>query len=508
MNNSVSEEDEMFSPDEYVDIINPETKSSYEGKIISIKGELIIVENLHKRKEEKYKRSDKRIIKQWIPGNPIKKLNRVDFQLKGTEFWVEGIVIDIKPNNKLLIKYKNNNNFKPFIEEIVDIDDTRLAKPGYYTKYDSDTNKLLASTVIQENKSKINGNVQKILNNKRKRSDENSDSLSLNEEDKFLKLLLEKNLTMNVVSGDGNCMFRAVSDQVYGTDKHYAILRQKCMDYIELLKSFFEPYIDEDFDKYIKRMREDKTWGDDIELEALSELYSRPIEIFNESAKPLKTFHENINCSDSPTKYIKFSMSPIRLSYHKKNHYNSIVPIKSDKINYRRYQDSLITTPPGIYESKTIAYCNIEEYDFQRTIQMSDRLKKNLSKKLENMANNIDLNEEKEEKEENTKNKKIKKEDKEIIEEKNKQFDKEKDDDKESENENKEKNKKGKDISHSKSKKLGNQDDNDDYFLSIPEIRQILDCGFDYNDIKEAYQVCEGDKETMVNYLLQKQKNN
>ena len=87
-------------------------------------------------------------------------------------------------------------------------------------------------------------------------------------------------------------MFRAVSDQVYGTDEPYQILREKCMDYLVILKRYFEPYIDEDFDSYIKRKRKDKVWGDDVELEALSEIYNRPIEIYKESNKPLKTFHE------------------------------------------------------------------------------------------------------------------------------------------------------------------------------------------------------------------------
>ena len=112
MNKSSIEEEENFAPDELVDIINPKTQQSYEGKIISIKGEKIIVENLKTRQEKAYNKDEKRVIKQWSPGKPLKKFNRVDFQLKGTEYWVEGIVIDIKPNKEVLIKYKNHNNFK------------------------------------------------------------------------------------------------------------------------------------------------------------------------------------------------------------------------------------------------------------------------------------------------------------------------------------------------------------------------------------------------------------
>jgi hypothetical protein len=56
------------------------------------------VENLKTRKEKMYKKNDKRIIKQWSPGKPIKRYNRVDFQLKGTDYWVVGVVARIMPN--------------------------------------------------------------------------------------------------------------------------------------------------------------------------------------------------------------------------------------------------------------------------------------------------------------------------------------------------------------------------------------------------------------------------
>jgi len=33
-------------------------------------------------------------------------------------------------------------------------------------------------------------------------------------------------------------------------------------------------------------------WGDDIELQALSEIYNRPIELFAYNLTPMRTFHE------------------------------------------------------------------------------------------------------------------------------------------------------------------------------------------------------------------------
>lgn len=33
-------------------------------------------------------------------------------------------------------------------------------------------------------------------------------------------------------SGDGNCLFRSVSDQLYGDEKYHGEIRKLCMDYI------------------------------------------------------------------------------------------------------------------------------------------------------------------------------------------------------------------------------------------------------------------------------------
>lgn len=37
---------------------------------------------------------------------------------------------------------------------------------------------------------------------------------------------------MKVVAGDGNCMFRAVADQVYGDEEMHEKVRACCLDYM------------------------------------------------------------------------------------------------------------------------------------------------------------------------------------------------------------------------------------------------------------------------------------
>ena len=62
--------------------------------------------------------------------------------------------------------------------------------------------------------------------------------------------------------GDGNCLFRSLADQLYNNPARFNEIRQGVVDFIELNKEDFEPFIvDESFDAFCKNMREDGTWG-------------------------------------------------------------------------------------------------------------------------------------------------------------------------------------------------------------------------------------------------------
>ena len=83
-------------------------------------------------------------------------------------------------------------------------------------------------------------------------------------------------------------------------------------------------------------MSQNGFWGDDLEIQAMSEIYKCPVEIFAYSDKPMKTFHESVGSS-----------TPMRLSYHGRSHYNSVV--EKD----RHYP--LLLTAPGDHEAKLLA---------------------------------------------------------------------------------------------------------------------------------------------------------
>ncbi|KAE8733050.1 hypothetical protein F3Y22_tig00001644pilonHSYRG00465 [Hibiscus syriacus] len=124
-----------------------------------------------------------------------------------------------------------------------------------------------------------------------------------------------KGLEVKRMLEDGNCLFRAVADQVYGDSEAYDLTRQMCIDYMEREGDHFSQFITEGFTSYCKRKKRDKVYGNNVEIQALSEMYNRPIHIYFYSIEPINIFHGSYN-TDTP---------PLRLSYHHGNHYNSLV---------------------------------------------------------------------------------------------------------------------------------------------------------------------------------------
>ena len=499
--------EEKFYIEEIVDIINEKKEESYEGKIIGIKDDKIIVFNVNKNREECYDKNERKVIKAWGQYRPLQIYNRVDLELKDTSYWVEGIVLDIdEDNNKVLVKYQNNNRYKRIQKEWIDLETKRIYPIGMYTKFDKSNN--LLSSNLSLSKSEININ-NKLLG---KKTMSNSTPLNEEQEIKFQKIMENNGFLIKKVVGDGNCMFRAFSDQVYGSEKYHNVLREKCMDYLVIQKRFFQEFIEGDFDCYINEKRKDGIWGDDIELEALSEIYNRPIEIYSGSEKPLRCFHEDKKLYlDNTNKGI--IITPIRLSYHGRKHYNSIIPKKDDTNKYRDYIDNIIRTKPGEYEKKIISFAKDNEERLDKGIQLSEEEYRNYLKKffsgkkkeeildeiilklnkISEKIHNIKKDKEESSKKENNKSNQnkddLKIEEKELEkEEKKEEIKKEKN----NENEGNIKDKKNNE----------NNEYNDNEYLNNPIIKSAIELGFDLDSAILAWSKYEDNKELAINYLI------
>ena len=79
-------------------------------------------------------------------------------------------------------------------------------------------------------------------------------------------------LRVEPMAADGNCFFRALSDQRWGDDSHHAALRRDVVEYMKKNREAFEPFIEDDekWDTYVARMSEDGAWAGNVELQAAS----------------------------------------------------------------------------------------------------------------------------------------------------------------------------------------------------------------------------------------------
>lgn len=133
----------------------------------------------------------------------------------------------------------------------------------------------------------------------------------------FRKALKQDGLEIREQEGDGNCLFRAVSFQVYGDPNMHMDVRNQCLDHMAKDEEHFSLFVEgEKFDDYIERKRREGVHGNNPEIQAISELFNRPVEVFTpeNGAKPLNIFQSDYKTSDVP----------IRLSFHD-NHYDAVV---------------------------------------------------------------------------------------------------------------------------------------------------------------------------------------
>ncbi|XP_047230081.1 OTU domain-containing protein 5-A isoform X2 [Girardinichthys multiradiatus] len=142
------------------------------------------------------------------------------------------------------------------------------------------------------------------------------DPATVEQEHWFEKALREKKgFVIKKMKEDGACLFRAVADQVYGDQDMHEVVRKHCMDYLVKNADYFSNYVTEDFTTYINRKRKNNCHGNHIEMQAMAEMYNRPVEVYQYSTEPINTFHGIHQNNDEP----------IRVSYHRNIHYNSVV---------------------------------------------------------------------------------------------------------------------------------------------------------------------------------------
>ncbi|XP_067826200.1 OTU domain-containing protein 3 [Heptranchias perlo] len=83
----------------------------------------------------------------------------------------------------------------------------------------------------------------------------------------FANQLLAMGLKLREVPGDGNCLFRALGDQLEGHSRNHLKHRRETVDYMIKHRQDFEPFVEDDvpFDRYVMNLEKPGTFvGNDV----------------------------------------------------------------------------------------------------------------------------------------------------------------------------------------------------------------------------------------------------
>jgi OTU domain-containing protein 5 len=171
-------------------------------------------------------------------------------------------------------------------------------------------------------------------------------------------------LVIKLVGEDGACLFRSVSDQIYGDEEYHGMVRQQTCDYMAKNGDYFQNYLTsgENILDYINRKRHPRSLGNHLEIQAMSELYNRPFEVYEYSIAPVKCLSraQNVN------------RIPIRISYHRKCHFNSLYdPNASPKLGLGLGLSKTFRTPDCLQEELEKRKENIMKLE---TSMMTDKI--------------------------------------------------------------------------------------------------------------------------------------
>ncbi|KAG2496057.1 hypothetical protein HYH03_005976 [Edaphochlamys debaryana] len=134
-------------------------------------------------------------------------------------------------------------------------------------------------------------------------------------------------LRIKDITGDGNCFFRALGDQLHGDEGVHPQLRHRVVSYMVEHEEDFAPFVedDESFGTYVARMKKDGTWAGYMEVVGASRCLEANLTIYQSGQPRWRVI--NHDESTAPM---------LHLSYHDGQHYNSV-----------RMKDDYSTGPPA-----------------------------------------------------------------------------------------------------------------------------------------------------------------
>ncbi|KAI9004808.1 hypothetical protein CLU79DRAFT_850150 [Phycomyces nitens] len=150
---------------------------------------------------------------------------------------------------------------------------------------------------------------------RRSRNSRLDDSGDLNSQLKELQLCTKD------IAGDGNCLFRALSDQYYGSDRKHKEIRQEVCRYMRDHEDDFRFFVEDDrsFEDHIRFMETNGTYGGNMELVAFARLSSINIKVYQPGLIYVISGFDDTDEADSNNEVLT-----LHIAYHSWEHYSSI----------------------------------------------------------------------------------------------------------------------------------------------------------------------------------------
>uniref|UniRef100_A0A8C9V877 ubiquitinyl hydrolase 1 n=1 Tax=Scleropages formosus TaxID=113540 RepID=A0A8C9V877_SCLFO len=92
-------------------------------------------------------------------------------------------------------------------------------------------------------------------------------------------------LYRKMTARDASCLFRAVSEQLYRSQRFHHKVRQDCVTFMRANRCNFEPFVEGSFEKYLERLEDPTETAGQVEIKALSLLYRRVFVIYRYPGK-------------------------------------------------------------------------------------------------------------------------------------------------------------------------------------------------------------------------------
>ncbi|KAK3233845.1 hypothetical protein CYMTET_55884 [Cymbomonas tetramitiformis] len=95
--------------------------------------------------------------------------------------------------------------------------------------------------------------------------------------------------------GDGNCLFRSISNQLFGTQDWHGHIRARACEWIDQRRESYMPFFDgrsQDFTRWLNRMKRSRVWGNELTLRAIADVYGITIHVVQSTSENWHVIYE------------------------------------------------------------------------------------------------------------------------------------------------------------------------------------------------------------------------